>query len=71
MNLLDAADASVLVKLGSFIVVLLPTTAITAYSILRSKRLADLLEALADERLPGRSKLSALADVWRRPRRQP
>jgi hypothetical protein len=69
-NLLDAADASVLAKLGYFVVVLVPTTAITAYSIARSKRLADFLEALADERLPGRGKLGALADVWRR-RRSP
>jgi hypothetical protein len=68
MNLLAAADASVLVKLGYFVVVLVPTTAITAYSILRSKRLADFLEALADERLPGRQKLRAFADVWRRRR---
>jgi membrane protein YqaA with SNARE-associated domain len=68
MNLLAAADASVLVKLGYFVVVLVPTTAITAFSILRSKRLADFLETLADERLPGRRKLSAFADVWRRPR---
>jgi hypothetical protein len=49
--------------------VLVPTTAITAFSILRSKRLADFLETLADERLPGRKKLGAFADVWRRPRR--
>jgi CorA-like Mg2+ transporter protein len=69
MNLLAAADASALVKLGYFVVVLVPTTAITAFSILRSKRLADFLETLADERLPGRKKLGAFADVWRRPRR--
>jgi hypothetical protein len=71
MNVLDASNASVLAKLGYFVAVLVPTTAITAYSIARSKRLADLLEALADERLPGRGKLAVLADVWRRPRRRP
>jgi CorA-like Mg2+ transporter protein len=68
MNLLAAADASGLVKVAYFVAVLVPTTAITAYSILRSKRLADFLEALADERLPGRQKLRALAAVWHRPR---
>jgi len=70
MNLIAEADASRLAELVYFILVLVPTTAITAYSILRSKRLADFLEALADERLPGRRKLGALVDVWRRPRRR-
>lgn len=69
MNLLAAADASLLVKLWYFVLVLVPTTAVTVFSITRSKRLADLLEALADERLSGGEKLSALADVWRHRRR--
>ena len=66
MNLIAAADAPVLVKLGHFTLVLVPTVALTAYSILKSKRLSDFLEALADERLPAKRKLGALADVWRR-----
>jgi hypothetical protein len=52
--------------LGYFLVVLIPTIALTGYSILKSKRLADFLEALADERLEARRKLGVLADVWRR-----
>ena len=68
MNLLAAAEASSFVKLAYFVAVLVPTVAVTAYSIFRSKRLADFLEALADERLPGRKKLGALVDVWRGPR---
>jgi hypothetical protein len=69
MNLLAAADASRAVKVAFFIAVLVPTIAITGYSILKSKRLADFLEALADERLPGRAKLRAFTDIWRRRRR--
>jgi len=64
LNLIAAADASVLVKLAYFILVLVPTTAITAYSILRFKRLADVLEALADERLPGRRRRPEQGAHW-------
>jgi hypothetical protein len=66
MNLLAAADASWDTKLGYFALVLVPTVALTAWSIARSRRLSDFLEALSDERLPVRAKLAALADVWRR-----
>ena len=66
MNLIAAADAPLLTKLGHFVLVLVPTVALTAYSILKSKRLSDFLEALADERLPAKRKLGALVDVWRR-----
>jgi hypothetical protein len=67
MNLIAAHDAPMLVKLGYFGLVLVPTIALTAYSILKSKRLADFLEALADERLSARTKLGALAKVWGSP----
>src|SRR5262249_30625686 len=66
MNLLAAAESSMPVKLVYFVAVLVPTTVFTVYSIARSKRLADFLEALSDERLPARKKLAAFASVWRR-----
>ena len=66
MNLLAAAEAPMAVKIGYFAAVLIPTTLLTGYSIARSRRLADFLEALSDERLPARAKLAALAGVWRR-----
>ena len=69
MNLFALADGHALVRLWYFLLVLLPTAAVTVYSIVKSKRLADFLEALADERLSGRQKLGALADVWRSRRR--
>jgi hypothetical protein len=37
----------------------------TFYTVLKSKRLSDFLEALSDERLPAAAKLRSLADVWR------
>jgi hypothetical protein len=66
MNLLALAEASLLEKLGYFFVVLIPVTAITFYTIVRSKRLSDFLEAISDERLPVRAKLRSLRDVWKR-----
>jgi len=68
MNLISEADAPGMAKLGYFFLVLIPTIALTVYSIMKSKRLADFLEALADERLSARGKLGAFADVWRRRR---
>ena len=69
MNLIAEADTHRHLKLVYFFIVLIPTIALTGYSIMKSKRLADFLEALADERLSARGKLGAFVDVWRRRRR--
>ena len=37
----------------------------TFYTIVKSKRLSDFLEALSDERLPASAKFRSLLDVWR------
>jgi hypothetical protein len=66
MNLVAAADRPLGTKLAYFGLVLVPTIALTAYSIVKSKRLADFLEALSDERLPAGAKLRALGAVWAR-----
>ena len=42
------------------------TTALTVYTMAKSKRLSDFLDALSDERLGAWTKLKALASVWRR-----
>ena len=41
------------------------TTALTVYTMVKSKRLSDFLDALSDESLPWRTRLGALAQVWR------
>jgi hypothetical protein len=64
MNLLALADASWPVKLGYFMLVLIPTCALTYYTILKSKRLSDMLEAISDEKLPFAAKLRAVINVW-------
>ena len=66
MNLLAAHESSWAVKAAYFALVLVPTTALTAWTIARSRRLSDFLEALSDERLPTRAKLGALLEVWSR-----
>jgi hypothetical protein len=38
------------VKLGIFVAVLVPSVAIILYSVVRSKVLAEMLEALSDDR---------------------
>jgi len=48
--------------------VLIPTAALTFYTIVKSKRLSDFLEALSDERLPASAKFQSLVDVWRNKR---
>ena len=65
MNLLALTEASLLVKFGYFLLVLVPTCTITYYTILKSKRLSDMLEAISDEKLPVAAKLRAVANVWR------
>jgi hypothetical protein len=66
MNLIAEAESSLAKRLLYFFVVLAGATAITLYSVAKSKRMSDFLDALSDERLPAKAKLGALLEVWRR-----
>jgi hypothetical protein len=66
MNLLAAADAPAVVKLVMFTLVFGLTTVLTFYTIVKSRRLSDFLDALSDERLGPWQKLRSLGAVWRR-----
>jgi hypothetical protein len=68
MNLFALAEASPLEKIVYFMIVLVPTTLLTFYTIVKSKRLSDFLEALSDERMPVAAKFKSLVDVWRKDR---
>ena len=46
--------------------VFIPTIALTMYTMVKSKRLSDFLDAVSDERLPAWAKLKAFIGVWRR-----
>jgi hypothetical protein len=65
MNLIAEAESPLSLKLLYFALVLIPTIWLTLYTITKSKRLSDFLEALSDERMSARSKLGAFLAVWR------
>jgi hypothetical protein len=66
MNLLAEADAPLGKRLALFGAVFAATAALTIYTMVKSKRLSDFLDALSDERLGAWQKLRALTAVWRR-----
>jgi hypothetical protein len=66
MNLIAAADQPLGLRLLGFGAVLLGTLVLTFYTIGRSKRLSDFLDALSDETLGWRAKAGALLAVFRR-----
>ncbi|WP_341891353.1 hypothetical protein [Variovorax sp. YR752] len=65
MNLLAEADAPMSQRLAIFALVFGLTTALTIYTMVKSKRLSDFLDALSDEQLSSWRKLKALGAVWR------
>ena len=68
MNLLAEADATLPRRLALFAIVFGTATALTIYTMVKSKRLSDFLDALSDERLSAWGKLKSLALVWRHER---
>ena len=66
MNLLAEAEAPLGRRLAIFALVFGVTKALTFYTMAKSKRLSDFLDALSDERLSVWMKVKSLASVWRR-----
>jgi hypothetical protein len=69
MNLLSWAGEPLLDRVLFFLVVLVPTVALTLYTVLKSRRLAEFLDTLSDERLTREQKLIAFRKVWSSPDR--
>jgi hypothetical protein len=65
MNLIAAAESSLLERVLLFLLFFVPTLWLVVYTVVKSKRLSDFLEALSDDHLPAPAKLAALVDVWR------
>ena len=61
MNLFSVTNEPALMRFLYFFLILIPTIAITLYTVLRSRRLSDFFETLADERLSSHAKLAAWA----------
>ena len=68
MNLIAEADAPLWQQLLIFGVVFVADRCAHVYTIVKSKRLSDFLDALSDEALPWRTRLGALVSVWHQPR---
>ncbi|CAN5920783.1 hypothetical protein BH11PSE13_BH11PSE13_29090 [soil metagenome] len=65
MNLLAEADAPLWQKALWFGVVFIATTWLTIYTMVKSQRLSDFIDALSNDRLGLKGKLAALGRVWR------
>jgi len=65
MNLIADADAPLVSRLIFFGIVLVLTGWITLYTIVKSKRLSDMLDALSDDRLSTKQKMLAIWNAWR------
>jgi hypothetical protein len=65
MNLIAAADAPLSTRTVFFLLVLGLTVALTFYTIVKSKRLSDFLDAVSDERLSTWTKVKSFFAVWR------
>jgi hypothetical protein len=61
-------DEPLPMRLTYFMLVLIPTIGVTLYTMLKSRRLSDFFETLADERRSSRDKLAAFVNVWRKRR---
>ncbi|NRR33639.1 hypothetical protein HSX11_26020 [Oxalobacteraceae bacterium] len=66
MNLLAEADAPLSRRLWIFGVTAIITVVLTSYTMVKSKRLSDFLDALSDERLSAWAKIKSFAAVWRK-----
>ena len=66
MNLIAEGDATWSMKIFYFLMVGVPSLLLALYVILKSKRLSDFLDALADERLSPRSKSVAAENIFRK-----
>lgn len=66
MNIFADAEEPLFQRVLLFSGALIGTGVLTAYAVAKSKRLADLLDALSDESLSGRERLRAIFGSWRR-----
>ena len=64
MNLLAEADEPLLSRIVFFIVVSLLTITVTGIMIVKSKRQADFIDALSNERISWRGKWQVLRKIW-------
>jgi hypothetical protein len=64
MNLIDETQASIAFRVSLFSLIASLAIALTVYTIVKSDRLADFLDSLADESASSRDKLRSFLSVW-------
>jgi hypothetical protein len=68
MNLIGLTEIPLIEKVIFFVLIFVPSTFLTFYTIVKSRRLSDFLDVLSDEEVSARDKFRALLDVWRKKR---
>jgi len=71
MNFFALSEAPLPEKLAWFVAFLIPTVLLLLFTVMKSKKLSDFLEALSDDRLPMRAKVGSFLAVWKRSPRSP
>jgi hypothetical protein len=66
MNLFAHADLPTFDRIVIFFSIFIPTTFLTLYTVLKSRRLAGFLDSLANEKLGWGAKATAFFEVWRK-----
>ncbi len=66
MNLISAHEHPFVMKALYFTVTAAAFAALTIYTVAKSQRIAEFLDALTDEQLSARTKAMALLDIWRK-----
>jgi hypothetical protein len=64
MNIFEHHNLPAWQKLGIFMLVFVPSIALTAYTVIISRRLGTFFEALASERMTWKEKGEALRQIW-------
>jgi hypothetical protein len=64
MNLIADADAPIAQRFWFFAIVMIVTSWLTLYTIVKSKRLSDVLDALSDDRMSMKQKFEAIVKAW-------
>ncbi len=64
MNLFDHTSLGAAEKFATFMAVFVPTMLLTLYTVMKSSRLSEFLDALADEGRAWVSRWRALLRVW-------
>ncbi|WP_148714889.1 hypothetical protein [Chitinolyticbacter meiyuanensis] len=69
MNIFDLAAEPGWKRFLYFMAALVPTSALTFYTLLKSRGLSEFLDSVSDERVPWRWRIKAFLGIWKRRRR--